>query len=75
MWANLKQGDIIDVVAPSSANISEEQIRRSLQQFENAGYKVRYPADLINMEHAFHANTDAYRIESMKRALLAEDSK
>jgi len=36
---------------------------------------VRYPADLINMEHAFHANTDAYRIESMKRALLAEDSK
>lgn len=75
MWDYLKQGDIIDVVAPSSANISEAQIKRSLKQFENAGYKVRYPADLITTDHIFHANSDAYRIESIKQALLAKDSK
>jgi len=75
MWARLEQGDIIDVVAPSSSNLSEEQIKASLQQIENAGYKVRYPADLVSTDHIFHANNDEYRIKSMKLALLAEDSK
>lgn len=75
MWANLKHGDIIDVVAPSSSNLTEEQIKASLQEIENAGYKVRYATDLVSTEHVFHANSDEYRIKSLQQALLAEDSK
>lgn len=69
----LQQGDLIDVVAPGSAS-SEEFLETGIHILESYGFKVRYSENMLKPE-LFLANSDQYRFQDLKRALLAKDSK
>lgn len=71
-WKPLKEGDVIDVVAPGFATTQEELdgARRFLLGW---GLIPRIPANLLG-GHFLHSNDDKTRFEIVKRALLAKDS-
>lgn len=72
-WRPLEPGDVVDVVAPGypASREAVEGARRFLTRW---GLIPRIPADLM-APHFLHANTDEKRLEHLKRALLAKDSK
>jgi muramoyltetrapeptide carboxypeptidase len=75
MQSNIKTNKIIDVIAPSGANITQEQFKKSIDYFTTLGYQVRVPEGLIDSSQTiFHAHCDEKRIEHTKNALLADDS-
>lgn len=71
-WKPLKEGDIVDVVAPGFATAPEvvDGARRFLLGW---GLIPRLPSDLIG-SHFLHSNDDEVRFDHLKKALLAKDS-
>ncbi len=69
----LQPGDLIDVIAPGSAT-ELEVLQQSVKQLESWGYKVRVSKNLLKPE-LFLSNSDSFRAEDFKKALLALDSK
>jgi len=69
----LSRGDLIDIVAPGSA-CSNEQLEKAVCWIEKNGYKARVHSEILKPQK-FLAQTDAYRFRSLKKALLATDSK
>lgn len=69
----LKKGDIVDIVSPGS-NSRPDDVESALQLLEGWGLKPRLPKETFS-EHPFHSNEDKVRLELLKRALLAKDSK
>lgn len=75
MFLQLKPGDIIDVIAPSSAHhdVSLESIEKFVS---NLGYRARIRKGLIVKDaDIFSANKNEVRFTHLLEALLAEDSK
>lgn len=70
----LRPGDVIDVIAPGSA-ADFEILEKAKLIFESWGYKIRYSPDLLKPDLMYLSNTDEYRFQDLKRALLAKDSK
>ena len=72
-WSRLKSGDIIDIVAPGSAS-SEKAIADATRVATEMGFTVRIPQGLCH-DHPFHSHEDEQRLQYLKDALYAKDSK
>lgn len=71
-WKFIKEGDIIDVIAPGYA-VGTEEIEGGRRFLENWNLQPRIPKNLIK-PHFLHAHDDEVRFEFLKSALLSEDS-
>ena len=69
----LKRGDIIEIVAPASA-CPPDVIEKGVQWIESNGFRARVPNDLLKPE-IYLSNSDAYRFEHLKKALLSKETK
>jgi len=56
----LKRGDVIGLVAPSSAPLSAERIDKGVEYFERLGYRVKL-GENIRAVHGYLAGTDEQR--------------
>lgn len=76
MVLNIKKGDIIDVIAPSSGNFNVD-IYDAVEFINNhLGYNARIREGMMVKERdPFSANTDEVRLEQLLDALRAPDSK
>ena len=82
-WQALSKGDIIDIVAPSSANFDLKSLSQIVSFIEELGFTPRLPADMIKTkaemllmdEDPFCSNSDDYRFNHLRKVLFAEDSK
>ena len=72
-WKPLKKGDVVDIVAPSSAS-TEEGLQGAVKFVEGLGLEPRVPEDIFGRDR-FCANSDPYRLRHLKRALYARDSR
>lgn len=72
-WEPLRPGDIVDVVAPGF-RCSDEDLEKGIQFLKSLGLEPRVPADLFK-DDILCANSDEYRFQHLKKALLAKDSK
>ncbi len=72
---NLKKGDLIDVIAPSSAGKDPKHLDLSIQYYSELGYKILYPDNMLDFENTFHANTDEFRSNTLINALINNKSK
>lgn len=72
-WAPLKQGDIVDIVAPGWA-CSRQQLAAAVKTLKSWGLVPRVPKDLIGKTYQL-SNRDEIRFNHLKNALLAKDSK
>lgn len=72
-WVPLKQGDIVDIVAPGWA-CSREQLALAVKTLKSWGLVPRVPKDLIGKTYQL-SNTDEIRFSHLKKALLSKDSK
>jgi muramoyltetrapeptide carboxypeptidase len=72
-WPALKAGDIIEIVAPGFG-CAPEIVTKSAEFVRSLGYVPRVPQDILG-EDTFSSNTDEYRFNHLKNALLAEDSR
>ncbi|MES3039061.1 MAG: LD-carboxypeptidase [Bdellovibrionota bacterium] len=72
-WQPLKEGDIVDVIAPGSATdrASLERVKKFLASW---GLKARVPKDILK-PYMFHASPDEIRQTHLLNALRAKDSK
>ncbi|MFZ3229201.1 MAG: LD-carboxypeptidase [Pseudobdellovibrio sp.] len=70
----LRPGDLIDIVAPGSS-ADFKLLEKASRIFESWGYKTRFQLDLLKPDMMYLSNTDQYRFQSLKKALLAKDSK
>lgn len=71
-WKPLKQGDIIDIVAPAYGT-KEKHLVAAEGYIRSLGLVPRTPDDLHG-DHLFCSNSDAIRLQHLKEALYAEDS-
>lgn len=69
----LRQGDIVDVVAPASA-CTKAELRAGLKAIEALGLIPRVPKNIFGKSILF-SHSDERRLEDFKRALWAPDSK
>ena len=69
----LKAGDLVDIVSPGSGS-KPEDINLAVEVLESWGLKVRIPAATF-APHPFHSNEDKIRLDLLKKALNAKDSK
>ncbi len=69
----LRQGDIIDIVAPASRCTTKE-LRDAVQALRKMGFKPRVPKNIFGKTDMV-ANTDHERAAQLWRALNAKDSK
>lgn len=72
-WQALKQGDLIDIIAPGYP-CSELDLAQGVQEIESWGYQVRYDKKILT-PHFFHASNDQERFRQLKNALLNKQSK
>jgi len=72
-WQPLKNGDIIDIIAPGYG-IKEKEISLIADYVKSLGYIPRIPHDVIG-DHIFCSNDDHIRSKHLIDALTAEDSK
>lgn len=72
----LKQGDVVDLVAPASG-CSEEEYKGCLKFIEGLGLtpNARDYADLVKAEEEFCSNSIDYRFEHLHRSLVSYESK
>lgn len=72
----LKQGDIVDLIAPSSG-FSEDIYNRCLKFIEDLGLKARVAqyTELVNNKSDLVSNTIEYRFRSLQSALNNSESK
>lgn len=73
MLSALRPGDIVDVVAPAS-RCTDQELRHGLKALEKAGLVPRVPKRLFAPSRLF-SNSDEIRLEHLRRALYAPDSK
>lgn len=69
----LKQGDLIEIIAPSS-HAPIENLEKGVKVLNSWGYRVVYDKDLLEPD-IFLANTDKKRFESFKKAMTNKKSK
>ncbi len=69
----LVNDDLIDIVAPGSST-DLAILKKACAILQSWGYRTRVANDLMKPE-LFLSNSDSYRFESLKKALLANDSK
>lgn len=69
----LQPGDIIDIVAPSSA-CTPLELEHAVKWLKAQGYTPRVPKDLLQPID-YLANTDQKRFDFLKKALSSKDSK
>lgn len=72
-WQSLRQGDIVDVVAPGYGT-GGEAVQKGAEYLRSLGLQPRIPADLMG-HHLLCSNTDEQRMHHLKNALYATDSK
>jgi muramoyltetrapeptide carboxypeptidase len=73
--ATLRAGDIVDIIAPSSRNFTQEQVNQAIALLAVQGLVGRIPDDLVNTVDPFSSNTLEYRLAHLKRVLAAKDSR
>jgi muramoyltetrapeptide carboxypeptidase len=79
-WIPLKEGDIIDIIAPSSG-VPKDGLEESLYKIDDfiSSLNLRARIDFQNIitpgVDPFSANSKKYRYEKLKEAILAKDSK
>lgn len=66
-------GDVIDIISPGSSK-KPEILKAALDLLENWGLRSRVDADIFG-DHFLYANTTEKRVDSLKKALYAKDSK
>lgn len=69
----LQAGDLVDVVAPGSS-APLDAIEKGIRVLEGWGLRVRIPKDLLEPA-TFFSNSDEKRLQHLKKALHARDSK
>jgi muramoyltetrapeptide carboxypeptidase len=69
----LKPGDLVDLVSPGSSSQMDD-VQMCIELLESWGLKVRLPAETFH-SHPFHSNEDEVRLNLLKKALTARDSK
>jgi muramoyltetrapeptide carboxypeptidase len=72
-WQGLKEGDVIDIVAPGSA-CSMQELRLGVRVLSDWGFIPRVPKGLLDPNPLF-SNSEDKRFHYIKQALYAEDSK
>ena len=72
-WLSLRDGDLIDVVAPGFRP-TDEEVRFGIEFLERWGFRVRVPHDLFAAD-VIASNTDAVRFRHLRQALQAKDSR
>lgn len=73
LWAPLKKGDLVDIVAPGWM-CKAESLPPAVDFFRSWGLRVRVPDHLIE-PWSFYSNTDKNRALFLSQALKAKDSK
>jgi muramoyltetrapeptide carboxypeptidase len=69
----IKKGDIVDIVAPASfSNIEEIEVAKKV--LSTWGLVARFHIN-FDVYHPFHSDEDEVRLNDLKRAILATDSK
>ncbi|NKC13340.1 MAG: hypothetical protein GKR94_14455 [Gammaproteobacteria bacterium] len=71
-WQPLRQGDLVDVIAPASA-ACDAALEAGLAVLRSWGLRLRVPADLMRPD-PFFANEDTIRWQHLRTALKAQDS-
>lgn len=69
----LQPGDLVDVIAPGSS-CRPDEIKAALAVLKSWGLRVRFQSS-ANRPYLYHAQTDEVRLQHLKQALLAHDSK
>src|SRR4051812_25033184 len=69
---HLKEGSIVDVIAPASA-CPRSELMGGLRYLKSIGLKPRVSSKIFGKTKIF-ANTDAERLKQLKAALLSPDS-
>lgn len=72
--ASLRQGDLVDIVAPASRCTAEE-LRNGVRAVKELGLVPRVPEGLFSSSAVLFSNSDAVRLKQLKAALYARDSK
>ncbi len=70
----LKKGDIVDVLAPSGRG-KKEDLDNIAKYIESFDLIPRIADDIYSNEDIFYSNTNEYRANAFKEALVREDSK
>jgi len=70
----LKKGDIIDIIAPSYGCTADE-LKKIKTTLSTLGYKPRVSNGLNQPTYLNYSNTADFRLNDLKRALYAKDSK
>lgn len=71
---SLQPGDIVDVVAPAS-RCSPGELKAGIRFIQSLGLVPRVPRDLFGKKMPLFANSDRARLQQLKKALYAPDSK
>ncbi len=72
IYKPLREGDIVDLVAPGFAP-SKEEVAGAVRWLKDRGYRPRLPGKTLT-DHFLHSSPDEVRFELLKSALLAKDS-
>jgi muramoyltetrapeptide carboxypeptidase len=70
----LQPGDIVDVVAPAS-RCSDKELWAGVKFLKSLGLVPRVPRNLFDRRSVLFANTDRERLNQLKKAVYARDSK
>jgi muramoyltetrapeptide carboxypeptidase len=70
----LEKGDIVDVVAPAS-RCSKEELAKGIAFIRSLGLVPRVPANLFGKKRPLFSNVDSVRLQHLRKALYAPDSK
>ena len=71
-WSPLANGDLIEVVAPGFGNV--ENLNRLEDNIISLGFQAKVRADLICTQPLGYSNTEEYRRNHFKSALLVPNS-
>lgn len=72
-WGALREGDVIDLVAPASA-CTVSEIKASIKVVKGWGFEPRLPKNLFNGDKLL-AHTDRVRFQQLKKAIENKSSK
>lgn len=64
----LRRGDLIGLICPASAPVSEDRIHRGARYLESLGYRVA-PGTWVRARHGDFAGTDAQRVDDLNAML------
>ncbi len=69
----MRQGDIVDIVAPAS-QCTKQELRSAIKALKDLGLVPRVPKNIF-AESLLFSNTDEVRLKHLRKALYASDSK